>query len=82
MNVTFLKISRRKEVINRVNLSGIAGFIKACVAKKEVRRIREVYHLMKPERQADGQVKTWFRPDIRLPRICFAAEYEIGRAHV
>ena len=76
MNVTFLKISRRKEVINRVNLSGIAGFIKACVAKKEVRRIREVYHLMKPERQADGQVKTWFRPDIRLPRICFAAEYE------
>ena len=65
-----------KEVINRMEISEITQSIKEGVAAKEVRRIREVYHLMKPERLPDGQVTTDFCPDIRLPRICFAAKYE------
>lgn len=63
-----------KEVINRMEISEITQSIKEGVAAKEVRRIREVYHLMKPERLPDGQVTTDFCPDIRLPRICYAAE--------
>ena len=76
MNVTLLKISRNKEVINRLDISDIAKLIKESAVAKEVRRIREVYHLMKPRRLEDGQVVTGFKPEIGLPRICFAAEYE------
>ena len=76
MKVTILKISKNKEVINREELQDVAMFIQKGLTANEVKRIREVYHLMKPERKPDGQVVTRFRPDIRLPRICFAAEYE------
>ena len=76
MNITLLKIDKNKEVINRLTLSELANGIKDGVAAKEVTRIREVYHLMSPKRQEDGQVVTGFKPGIRLPRICFAAEYE------
>ena len=77
MNITLLKINdHNKEVINRVEVADIAKAIKEGAASKEVKRIREVYHLMRPVRQPDGQVVTGFKPEIRLPRICFAAEYE------
>ena len=77
MNITLLKINdHNKEVINRVEVADIAKAIKEGAASKEVKRIREVYHLMRPVRQPDGQVVTDFKPEIRLPRICFAAEYE------
>ena len=76
MKLTLLKISKNKEVINRLEVSEVAKLIKGGVAAKEVRRIREVYHLMRPRRQEDGQVVTGFKPEIGLPRICFAAEYE------
>ena len=76
MKITLLKISKNKEVINRLEVSEVAKFIKGGATAKEVRRIREVYHLMRPRRQEDGQVVTGFRPEIGLPRICFAAEYE------
>ena len=76
MKITLLKISKNKEVINRLEVSEVAKFIKGGATAKEVRRIREVYHLMRPRRQEDGQVITGFKPEISLPRICFAAEYE------
>ena len=77
MNITLLKINdHNKEVINRVEISDIAKAIKEGAVAKEVKRIREVYHLMRPVRQPDGQVVTGFKPEVRLPRICFAAEYE------
>ena len=76
MKITLLKISKNKEVINRLEVSEVAKFIKGGATAKEVRRIREVYHLMRPRRQEDGQVVTGFKPEIGLPRICFAAEYE------
>ena len=61
--------------MNRLEVSEVAKCIKEGVVSKEVVRIREVYHLMKPERQADGQVNTHFRPEVKLPRVCFSAEY-------
>ena len=76
MKATILKISKNKEVINRIEVAEVVNYIKEGVAAKEVKRIRELYHLMKPERQPDGSVKTRLTPGIRLPRICFAAEYE------
>ena len=75
MKVTILKISRRKEVINREELTNVAMAIREGSVAEEVKRIRQVYHLMRTERQADGQVLTDFSTDINLPRICFAAEY-------
>lgn len=75
MKVTILKISRRKEVINREELTNVAMAIREGSVAKDVKRIRQVYHLMRTERQEDGQVLTDFSTDINLPRICFAAEY-------
>ena len=75
MKVTILKISRRKEVINREELTNVAMAIREGSVAKEVKLIRQVYHLMRTERQEDGQVLTDFSTDINLPRICFAAEY-------
>ncbi len=74
-NVPLLKISRRKEVINREELTNVAMAIREGSVAKEVKQIRQVYHLMRTERQEDGQVLTDFSTDINLPRICFAAEY-------
>ena len=75
MKVTILRISRKKEVINREELTNVAMFIREGSVAEEVKRIRQVYHLMRTERQEDGQVLTDFSLDISLPRICFAAEY-------
>ena len=75
MKVTILKISRRKEVINREELTNVAMAIREGSVAKEVKQIRQVYHLMRTERQEDGQVLTDFSLDISLPRICFATEY-------
>ena len=76
INVTLLKTNKNKEVINRLELPEVAMAIQNGVAKQEVLRIRELYHLMKPRRLEDGQMVTNFKPGIRLPRICFAAEFE------
>ena len=76
INVTLLKTNKNKDVINRLELSEVAQIILQRVVEKEVLRIRELYHLMKPRRLEDGQMVTNFKPGIRLPRICFAAEFE------
>ena len=75
MNTTLLKIRRKKEVINRLEVSDVANLIREGAVAEEVTRIREVYHLMKPTRLEDGSITSQYGPDIRLPRICFAAEY-------
>ena len=75
MNVTLLKIRKNKEVINRLEVSDIAKLIKENAVVEEVVRIREIYHLLKPKRLEDGQVVTGLTHELRLPRICFAAEY-------
>ena len=60
-------------MINRLEIEDIANAIKKGAVSKEVKRIREVYHPMRPVRHENGQVTSNFRPDIRLPRLCFAA---------
>ena len=76
MKVTLLKKDGRKEVINRVELVDLVAAIKDGRMMQAVRKMREVYHLMNPHRLADGQVSTQWEGGIRLPRICFAADYQ------
>ncbi len=75
MNVTLLKKSGSKEVINRVELADLAAAIKNGMIKDSVRKTREVYHLMNPHRMDDGQITTQLEGGIKLPRICFVADY-------
>ena len=75
MNVTLLKKDGKKEVINRVEIAAMADAIKEGVIKKTVTHTREVYHLMNPHRMPDGQVSVQWEGGVKLPRICFAADY-------
>ena len=75
MNVTLLKKDGKKEVINRVELAAMANAIKTGLIEKAVRHTRELYHLMNPHRLPDGQVSTDWEGGVKLPRICFAADY-------
>ena len=75
MNVTLLKKDGKKEVINRVEVAAMANAIKTGMIEKTVRHTREVYHLVNPHRQPDGQVSVQWEGGIKLPRICFAADY-------
>ena len=77
MKVTFLKRDGKKEVINRVEVGAIATAIKEGAMENAVRRFREVYHLMSIHRKADGQIVTNWVGGVRLPRICFAADYRM-----
>ena len=75
MNVTLLKKDGKKEVLNRVEVAAMANAIKTGLIEQIVRHTREVYHLMNPHRLADGQISTQWEGGIKLPRICFAADY-------
>jgi len=77
MKVTFLKKDGKKEVINRVEVGAVATAIKEGAMENAVRRFREVYHLMSIHRKADGQIVTNWVGGVRLPRICFAADYRM-----
>ena len=75
MKITILKNSKGKEVVNRVELERVAEAIMGSAVAEEVQSLRRIYHLMKPERQPDGQVISRSHYGIGLPRICFAADY-------
>ena len=77
MKVTVLKRDGKKEVINRVEVGIVAAAIEDGRIVNSVRRVREVYHLMSVHRQPDGQITTNWVGGIRLPRICFAADYRM-----
>lgn len=76
MKITLLKKEGRKEVINRVELTEMASAIKNGMIENTVRQTREVYHLMNPHRLGDGQITTQIEGGIKLPRICFVADYQ------
>ena len=76
MKVTVLKKTGKKEVINRFELNDLAAAIKSGQMMHTVKHTREIYHLMNPHRLADGQVSTQWEGGVKLPRICFAADYQ------
>jgi len=75
MNITLIKRDGQKEVINRINLEQMAGAIQGKMLEKSVREFRGYYHLMKTQRLDDGQIATNWKGGIKLPRVCFAAEW-------
>ena len=75
MKVTLLKKDGKKEVINRVELADMAAAIKNGLIEQAVKHTREIYHLMNPHRLVDGQIETQWEGGVRLPRVCFAADY-------
>ena len=75
MNITLLKRDGQKDVINRINLDQMAGAIQGKMLENSVRELREYYHLMKTQRLDDGQIATNWKGGIKLPRVCFAAEW-------
>ena len=74
MKVTLLKIARKKEVINRLDLQTLAEMIRNSPEERNIFNLRLNYQFMKPERMEDGQVTIDGKHSVNLPRICFAAE--------
>ena len=74
MKVTLLKISRNKDVVNRLELPALAEMIRNNPDSRKVYKLRLNYQFMKPERQEDGQIIVDNERVISLPRICFAVD--------
>jgi hypothetical protein len=75
MKISLLKISRKKEVIKRLELSELAEIIRENPEKKQVFNLRLNYQFYKPQRMPDGQITLDDQQHtVNLPRILFAAE--------
>ena len=72
--VSVLKITRNKEVVNRMSLKEVAELIRSGEQKAKIKDLRMVYHLMKTRRLEDGQVEASNGEIVNLPRLCFAVE--------
>ena len=75
MNITILKNSRNKEVINRIDLNELVRMIREGDAADEVKNLRSLYHLMKPQRLLSGRVEIDIDTPFNLPYVCFGAAY-------
>ena len=75
MKVSLLKISRKKEVIKRLELSELADMIRKSPEESKVFNLRLNYQFYKPQRMTDGQIVVDEKQHtVNLPRILFAAE--------
>ena len=76
MKVTLLKIARKKEVINRLDLQTLAETIRQNPEADRIYNLRLHYQFYKPLRMDDGQIVLDGVHTASLPRICFALEYD------
>ena len=75
MKVSLLKISRNKEVINRLELQDLADMIRKGPYEQQVFNLRLNYQFMKPQRTSDGQIVVDKQQHtVNLPRLLFAVE--------
>ena len=74
MKISLLKLSRRKVVINRLELAELADMIRHCPEEKKVFNLRMNYQFYKPQRQPDGQITLDEHHSANLPRILFSSE--------
>ena len=75
MKISFLKLSRKKEVIKRIELSEIAEMIRENPEKDRVFKLRLNYQFYKPQRMPDGQITLDDQKHtVNLPRLLFAVE--------
>ncbi len=76
MKITLLKNYRKQETIRRIDLETLANMIGGCEEMEEVRRLREVFRLIRVSYHEDGTVESNVNVQVDLPRICFSAEFE------
>ena len=75
MKISVLKVSRKKEVIKRLELSEIAEMIRENPEKEMVYNLRLKYQFYKPQRMPDGQITLDDQKHtVNLPRLLFAVE--------
>ena len=75
MKISLLKISRKKEVIKRIELSELAEMIRENPEKDRVFNLRLNYQFYKPQRMSDGQITLDDQKHtVNLPRLLFAVE--------
>ncbi len=75
MKVSLLKVSRKKEVINRIDLSELAEMIRNNPYEDSVYNLRLNYQFLKPQRLDNGMIVVDDQQHtVKLPRILFAAE--------
>ena len=75
MKVSLLKISRKKEVIKRLELREIAEMTRENPEKERVIDLRLKYQFYKPQRMPDGQITLDDQKHtVNLPRVLFALE--------
>ncbi len=75
MKISLIKTARKKDVINRLELSELAGIIRDSAEERKVIDLRRNYHFYKPQRLADGQISLDDQQlMVNLPRIMFSEE--------
>ena len=75
MKVSILKISRKKDVITRMELDELAELIRKNPEENKVFNLRLNYQFLKPQRMNDGQIIVDdSQHTVNLPRVLFAAE--------
>ena len=75
MKISLLKVSRKKEVIKRIELSELAEMIRENPEKERVFNLRLNYQFYKPQRMSDGQITLDDQKHtVNLPRLLFAVE--------
>ena len=73
--ISLLKISRKKMVINRLELKDLAEMIRKSPEEQKVFNLRLNYQFYQPKRLDDGQIVIDAQDHtVNLPRILFAAE--------
>ena len=75
MKISLLKVSRKKKVIKRIELSELAEMIRENPEKERVFNLRLNYQFYKPQRMSDGQITLDDQKHtVNLPRLLFAVE--------
>jgi len=75
MKISLLKMSRKKMVINRLELKDLAEMIRKSPEEQKVFNLRLNYQFYQPQRLDDGQIVLDSQDHtVNLPRILFAAE--------
>ena len=75
MKISYLKVSRKKEVIKRLELSELADMIRKGPDENKVFNVRLNYQFLKPQRMNNGQIIIDDQQHtVNLPRILFAVE--------
>ena len=75
MKISLLKMSRKKMVVNRLELKDLAEMIRKSPEEQKVFNLRLNYQFYQPQRLDDGQIVIDAQNHtVNLPRILFAAE--------